>query len=378
MKIALVHDWVVTNGGAEKCLEIFHELYPQAHLYTLLYKAETVKALGFTENQVTASFLNKRRGIIKKYRRYLPFFPFAIEQLDLSDEEIILSSSHCVAKGILTRSDQLHICYCHTPVRYAWDLTFPYLQEHNLHKGLKSTLARIVLHYLRLWDVSSANRVDHFIANSHYTAHRIWRTYKREATVIYPPVDTEKFTLQNERGDYFLFVSRLVPYKKADMVIRTFIELGLPLKVVGDGPMMRECQQLATANIEILGELESDQIVRLMSGARALVFAAEEDFGIVPVEAQACGTPVIAYGRGGVTETVVPADGDNWGEATGIFFNKQNPTELHKAVEQFLLWEVKFDRQAIRRNAERFSAERFRREIEEFITARQMELQERK
>lgn len=370
MRIALVHDWIVSKGGAEKCLEIFHQLYPHAHLYTLLYKPETVKDLGFSENQVTASFLNNRRGIINKYRRYLPFFPFAIEQLDLSEAEVILSSSHCVAKGILTRSDQLHICYCHTPVRYAWDLTFPYLQEHNLHKGLKSTLARIVLHYLRLWDVSSANRVDHFIANSHYTAHRIWRTYKREATVIYPPVDTEKFTLQNERGDYFLFVSRLVPYKKAEMVIRTFIELGLPLKVVGDGPMMRECQQLATANIEILGELGSDQVVRLMSRARALVFAAEEDFGIVPVEAQACGTPVIAFGRGGVTETVIPADGTNWEKATGVFFYEQKEMDVQKAVEQFIKWESSFDRQVIRKNAERFSADRFRREMTDFINSK--------
>ena len=370
MRIALVHDWAVSMGGAEKCLEIFHELYPEAPLFTLLYQTETIEKLGFAQHQVTPSFLQKKRGITKSYRRYLPFFPFAIEQLDLSGAEVILSSSHCVAKGILTRSDQLHICYCHTPVRYAWDLTFPYLQEHNLHKGLKSTLARIVLHYLRLWDVSSANRVDHFIANSHYTAHRIWRTYKREATVIYPPVDTEKFTLQNERGDYFLFVSRLVPYKKADMVIRTFIELGLPLKVVGDGPMMRECQQLATANIEILGELESDQIVRLMSGARALVFAAEEDFGIVPVEAQACGTPVIAFGRGGLTETVVPADGINWEKATGVFFYEQKEMDVQKAVEQFIKWESSFDRQVIRKNAERFSADRFRREMTDFINSK--------
>lgn len=378
MRIALVHDWIVSKGGAEKCLEIFHQLYPHAHLYTLLYKPETVKDLGFSENQVTASFLNNRRGIINKYRRYLPFFPFAIEQLDLSEAEVILSSSHCVAKGILTRSDQLHICYCHTPVRYAWDLTFPYLQEHNLHKGLKSTLARIVLHYLRLWDVSSANRVDHFIANSHYTAHRIWRTYKREATVIYPPVDTVKFKLQYDREDYFLFVSRLVPYKKADLIIKAFTELGLPLKVVGDGPMRGECQRLATANIELMGELGSDQVVRLMSRARALVFAAEEDFGIVPVEAQACGTPVIAFGRGGVTETVIPADGTNWEKATGVFFYEQNSVALKKAVEQFLIWEEKFDRQAIKRNADRFSAERFRIEIEEFINTRQIEWLEEK
>jgi len=370
MRIALVHDWIVSKGGAEKCLEIFHQLYPQAHLYTLLYKPETVKALGFSEDQVTASFLNKKRGIIKKYRSYLPFFPFAIEQLDLSDAGIILSSSHCVAKGVLTRSDQLHICYCHTPVRYAWDLTYRYLQESHLEKGLKSILARIVLHYLRLWDTSSANRVDFFIANSRFTANRIWRTYRRESTVIYPPVNIEKFQLQNTREDYFLFVSRLVPYKKADLIIRAFSGLGLPLKVVGEGPRLEEYRRLAAANVAILGSLEEDRVAELMSRARALIFAAEEDFGIVPVEAQACGTPVIAFGRGGLTETVVPADGINWEKATGVFFYEQKEMDVQKAVEQFIKWESSFDRQVIRKNAERFSADRFRREMTDFINSK--------
>lgn len=367
MKIALVHDWVVTKGGAENCLENFRQLYPQAHLYTLLYKTETIKELGFAENQVTASFLNKKRGIIDKYRRYLPVFPYAIEQLDLSHEEIILSSSHCVAKGVLTRADQLHICYCHTPVRYAWDLTFRYLQENSLDKGMKSLLARIVLHYLRLWDTTTANRVDYFIANSHFTAARIWRTYRREATVIYPPVDLEKFQLHKERDDYFLFVSRLVPYKKADLIIRAFTAMGLPLKVVGEGPQLEECRKLAGAHVSILGGVAGDRVAELMARARALVFAAEEDFGIVPVEAQACGTPVIALGRGGATETVIPADGSNWEKATGIFFYEQSELAIRDAVKQFMEWEACFDRQVIRKNAERFSAERFCQEIKDFI-----------
>ncbi len=367
MKIALVHDWVVSLGGAEKCLENFRQLYPQAHLYTLLYKTETIKELGFAENQVTASFLNKKRGIIDKYRRYLPVFPYAIEQLDLSHEEIILSSSHCVAKGVLTRGDQMHICYCHTPVRYAWDLTFRYLQENSLDKGMKSLLARIVLHYLRLWDTTTANRVDYFIANSHFTADRIWRTYRREATVIYPPVDLERFQLQEERDDYFLFVSRLVPYKKADLIIRAFTAMGLPLKVVGEGPQLEECRKLAGAHVSILGGLAGDRVAELMARARALVFAAEEDFGIVPVEAQACGTPVIALGRGGATETVIPADGSNWEKATGIFFYEQSEPAIKDAVKQFMEWEACFDRQVIRKNAEKFSAERFCQEINDFI-----------
>ena len=370
MKIALVHDWVVSLGGAEKCLENFRQLYPQAHLYTLLYKTETIKELGFVENQVTASFLNKKRGIIDKYRRYLPVFPYAIEQLDLSHEEIILSSSHCVAKGVLIRGDQLHICYCHTPVRYAWDLTFRYLQENSLDKGMKSLLARIVLHYLRLWDATTSSRVDYFIANSHFTAARIWRTYRRESTVIYPPVDLEKFQLQKEREDYFLFVSRLVPYKKADLIIRAFTAMGLPLKVVGEGPQLEECRKVAGANVSILGGLAGDRVAELMARARALVFAAEEDFGIVPVEAQACGTPVIAFGRGGATETVIPADGTNWEKATGVFFYEQSEPAIREAVKQFMEWEACFDRQIIRKNAEKFSAERFRAEIAEFIDSK--------
>lgn len=378
MRTALVHDWVVSKGGAEKCLEIFHELYPDAHLFTLLYSCATIREIGFAENQVTASFLQKKHGISKKYRRYLPLFPYAIEQLDLSEADIILSSSHCVAKGVLTRGDQLHICYCHTPVRYAWDLTYRYMQENHLQKGVKSTLARLVLHYLRLWDTATADRVDYFIANSHYTARRIWRTYRREAAVIYPPVNVEKFKLQAEREDYFLFVSRLVPYKKADLVIRTFIELGLPLKVVGDGPQMKECRQLSAANITMLGRQEEENVVNLMANARALVFAADEDFGIVPVEAQACGTPVIAFGRGGATETVIPADGTNWEKATGIFFYEQSEADIKKAVEQFIKWENCFDRQVIRKNAERFSAERFKREIVDFINTKKVEWQEEK
>ena len=228
-------------------------------------------------------------------------------------------------------------------------------------------MARLVLHYIRLWDVTSANRVDHFIANSRFTAERIWRTYRREATVIYPPVNIDSFILQNEREDHFLFVSRLVPYKKADLVIRAFSDLGLPLKVVGEGPRLGECRKLAGPNVEVLGRLEGKQLAELMSKARALVFAAEEDFGIVPVEAQASGTPVIAFGHGGATETVIPANGTNWGEATGVFFHEQNETALKKAVEQFIKWESYFDRQVIRKNAEKFSAQRFINEIDEFV-----------
>lgn len=367
MNLALVHDWVITIGGAERCLEVFHELWPEAPLYTLVYREENVWQLGFAPGQVHTSFLQRFPRAQKWYRKYLPFYPLAIEQFDLLEFDVILSSSHAAAKGVLARSDQLHICYCHTPVRYAWDLTHRYLREGGLTRGLKGFLARAVLHYIRLWDAAAANRVDYFIANSRYTARRIWRCYRREATVIYPAVDVDRFRVNEKKDDFFLFVSRLVPYKKADLVVAAFTRLDLPLVVVGDGPQFEECRKLAGKNVEFLGYQDDVTVADLMSRSRVLVFAAEEDFGIVPVEAQACGTPVIAYGKGGAMETVVEADGANWNEGTGIFFHEQTPVALAAALRQFLQWEGCFRPEVLRRNAERFSRERFRQEIAAFV-----------
>lgn len=367
MRIALINDWVVELGGAEHLLEVVRELYPDAPLYTLFYDQRSIRQLGFDLAQVHASSLQKRRGILNRYRRYLPWFPYTIEQFDLSEYDVLLSLSHCVAKGALIRAGQLHICYCHTPARYAWDLTHSYLAENGLERGLKGKLARWFLHYMRLWDSQSANRVDHFIANSQYTAQRIWRAYRREARVIYPPIDLSVFTPGKTKQDYFLFVSRLVPYKKAGLVIQAFNQLGVPLRVVGDGPEYNNCRQMAGKNVEMLGYRHGPELAALMGGARALIFAAEEDFGMVPVEAQACGTPVIALGRGGATETVVAADGYNWDQATGIFFYEQNITAIKTAVEQFMQWENRFDHQAMISNARRFSQERFKLEMEECI-----------
>lgn len=373
MNIALVHDWIIELGGAEKCLEAFHQLYPDAPLYTLLYKDSSLEALGFEPSQAQASYL-QRPGVIKRYRSFLPFFPFAVEQFDLGDYDVILSSSHCVAKGVLTNSQQLHFCYCHTPIRYAWDLTHQYLRENQLQRGLKATLAKTVLHYLRLWDASSSTRVDYFIANSKYTAARIWRSYRREAEVIYPPVNTAQYEVARNNGDYFLFVSRLVRYKRADLVVQAFSRLGLPLLVVGEGPEKNGCQALAGPNIEFLGYRDNEELASLMSGARALIFAAQEDFGIVPVEAQAAGTPVIAFGQGGATETVVAADGRNWHQATGVFFEEQSTDSVVEAVRFFLECEGEFKTEVIRENARRFSQERFKMEIQSFIKTRYQQL----
>lgn len=370
MNLALVHDWVVTLGGGERCLEVFHELWPQARLYTLVFEEDSIRKLGIDNGQIHASFLQYFPRAQKWYRKYLPFYPLAVEQFDLSTYDMIISSSHAAAKGVLVRTDQLHVCYCHTPMRYAWDLTHRYLKENALERGMKSFIARFILHYMRIWDALTANRVDFFIANSSYTARRIWRTYRREATVIYPPVDVERFRVNDKKDDFFLFISRMVPYKKADLVVATFSKLGLPLVVAGDGPQLEECRKLAAKNIDFLGYQEDAAVVDLMARARALVFAAEEDFGIVPVEAQACGTPVIAYGKGGVQETVIPADGTNWDTATGVFFDVQEEDALAGAVNKFLSWEGKFRPAMLRKNAERFSRERFKKEIEEFVTAK--------
>ncbi|MCL6561230.1 MAG: glycosyltransferase [Firmicutes bacterium] len=377
MKIAIVHDWVIAIGGAERCLEVFHELWPEAQLYTLVFAEDSVKRLGFELSQVHASFLHRFPKAQNLYRRYLPFYPLAIEQFDLSEYNVVLSSSHAAAKGVLTRSDQLHISYCHTPMRYAWDLTHRYLSENRLERGLKGFLARAILHYLRCWDTLTANRVDYFIANSRYTARRIWRAYRREAAVIYPPVDVERFNINGKKDDFFLFVSRMVPYKKADLVVSTFSRLGLPLYVVGDGPQLKACRKLAGKNVKFLGYQNDAAVADLMVKARALIFAAEEDFGIVPVEAQACGTPVIAYGRGGALETVVPADGSNWDKATGIFFNYQSEGALSGAVLQYLDWEDKFHQEALRKNAERFSRDRFKKEMESFVLEKWLDFSNR-
>jgi glycosyltransferase involved in cell wall biosynthesis len=297
--------------------------------------------------------------------------PFAIEQFDLSEYDLLISSSHAVAKGIKKSPHQLHICYCHTPMRYVWDLRDQYLEGSGLHKGIKGVVVKAILNRLKRWDISAAERVDYFIANSHYIRERIKRAYGREAVVIYPPVDIEKFQIGEKKEDFFLTVSRMVPYKRVDLIVDAFSEMGLPLVIIGDGPDFKKIKSLAGKNIEFLGFQKDEVLKEYMQKARAFVFAAEEDFGIVPVEAQACGTPVIAYGRGGVRETVVPMqgleDGTQSTEPTGIFFYEQTKEALIEAVREFIKVEDKFDPQVIRRNAERFRIERFRREFREFV-----------
>ncbi|HCN9284437.1 TPA: glycosyltransferase, partial [Escherichia coli] len=303
----LVADWLVTYAGSEKVIAEFIKLFPQSDLYSVIDFLSDESRSRFMNKRAKTTFIQKLPKAKSNYQRYLPFMPLAIEQLDVSKHEIILSSSHAVAKGVLTGPDQLHISYVHSPIRYAWDLQHQYLREVGLDKGIKSYIARMLLHKIRLWDCRTANGVDHFIANSQFIARRIKKVYGRDADVIYPPVDVNRFELNFNKEDYFFTASRLVPYKRIDLIVEAFSEMpNRKLVVIGDGPEMQKIKSKAKTNIEILGYQPDSVMQEYMRNAKAFVFAAEEDFGIIPVEAQACGTPVIAFGKGGALETIRP------------------------------------------------------------------------
>ncbi len=376
MKIAVIHEWLVNYAGSERVLEQIVKLYPEADLFCQVdFLADEERSFILNKKSKT-SLIQNLPFAKKKYRNYLPLMPFAVARLDVSAYDVIISNSHSVAKGVKKNPGQLQICYCHTPMRYAWDLRDQYLDESGLNSGIKGAVVKTVLNRLRKWDYNTARRVDHFIANSRYIKNRIKRSYGREATVIYPPVDVNAFRLKERKDDFFLAVSRMVPYKKMDLIVEAFSELGLRLVVIGDGPDFEKVKSRARQNIEFLGFREGNILQDYMQKARAFIFAAEEDFGIVPVEAQACGTPVIAFGRGGVTETVIPATSSGSGHRapesgpaspTGIFFHEQTPEALIKAVKEFEASEDGFNPSEIRKNAERFGIERFRREFGAFV-----------
>lgn len=360
-KLAIVHDWLITLGGAEQVLKSILEIWLQAPIYTLLYDPEGACGEWTANRQIITSFLQRLPASRKRHRLFLPLMPLAIEQLDLEQYDILLSSSYAVAKGILTRPNQLHISYVHTPMRYAWDLQNLYLRQTGLDRKIVGFLARLILHYMRLWDQASANRVDIFLANSHHTAGRIWKTYRREAKVIYPPVDTEFFTPGDAGGDYYLTISRLVPYKRIDLIVQAFSEMpDKKLIVIGDGPDWRKLRALSGKNVTFLGYQSKETLRQYIRSAKAFIFAALEDFGITPVEAQACGKPVIAYRGGGALETVIEG-------VSGIFFPEQSVESLQSAVLKFETRPHLFDPIAIRQNAERFNRERFMNKIKEAV-----------
>ena len=372
MKTALVHEWLISYAGSERVLGQIAGLYPDADLYTLLDFLPDEDRGFILDKHATTSFIQKLPMAKEKYRNYLVLMPFAIKRFDLSRYDLIITSSHTVAKGVRKYPGQIHICYCHTPMRYIWDLQNQYLKEAGLERGIRGSILRALFSRLRKWDVSTSKTVDHFIANSNYIKDRIKRAYGRDAVVIYPPVDIENFEVNEKKEDFFIAVSRMVPYKKMDLIVEAFSEMRLPLIVVGDGPDFGKVRKKAGKNIELMGHLKGEVLKMYMQKARALVFAAEEDFGIVPVEAQASGTHVIAFGRGGVRETVIPfpedeVAGTEVNHPTGIFFNEQTPSSLIDAVKRFEKIEGRFNPYDLRKNAEKFSKERFDKEFRSFI-----------
>jgi glycosyltransferase involved in cell wall biosynthesis len=385
MKVALVHDWLTGMRGGEKVLEVFCELFPDAHLYTLLHNKGSL-CYTIESMDIRTSFIQKLPFIRGKYRNLLPIFPAAIERFDLRGYDLVLSSSHCVAKGVLTGYDTLHVCYCFTPMRYIWDL-------YNLYFGKEraGTITRLstslVLNYLRKWDVASSKRVNKFVAISKYIADRIKRNYGRESDIIFPPVDCSYFKPKPARpyrtarsgeanGDFYLMVSPLAPNKRVDIAIESFNRLGLPLKIIGSGQEERKLQNMAGKNVELMGWQPDDVVRNHYVNCKALIFPGIEDFGIVPLEAQACGKPVIAYAKGGALETIVPLDKDKLNiksrneqsnNATGLFFYEQTPESLARAVYHFEEVKGVFDKQQIRKNAESFDRVIFKDKIRNYI-----------
>lgn len=364
-KIALMHEWYTTLAGSEKVMEQLAGTYPQADLFAVYADPDFVQKTDFLRNRkLTTTFIQTLPRASKSFRSYLPLMPLAVEQLDLSPYDLVISSNHAVAKGVLTGPDQLHISYVHSPIRYAWDLQHQYLRESGLNRGLKGWLAKWLLHKMRIWDTRTANGVDHFVANSHFIARRIKKVYGREADVIYPPVDIAEFSMVENKEEFYLTASRLVPYKKMDLIVEAFSKMPEKrLIVIGDGPDMQKIKAKAGANVEIMGYQPFSVLKDMMQRAQAFVFAAEEDFGITPVEAQACGTPVIAFGKGGVLETVI----DQGANRTGVFFKQQTIASLCAAVQTFEKNRHLFLSVNCRVNAERFSVDRFNTEFSNYI-----------
>ncbi|MDX9856805.1 MAG: glycosyltransferase family 4 protein [candidate division Zixibacteria bacterium] len=361
LKVAIVHEWLINYSGAERVVEQLLAIFPQADLFAQVdFLPEELR--GFISHKpVTTSFIQRLPGARKHYRSYLPLMPLAVEQFDLTGYDLVISNNHAVAKGVITGPDQIHISYVQSPIRYAWDLTHQYLRESGLDRGLRGWVAKLLLHRIRTWDARAANGVDRFVGNSGFIARRIAKAYRREADVIYPPVDVASFSLREQKDDYFLAASRLVPYKKIDLIVEAFASLpDRKLVVIGDGPDMAKIAAKAGPNVRILGYQPFEVLRDYMQRARAFVFAATEDFGIIPVEAQACGTPVIAFGRGGATETVVHGQ-------TGVFFEEQTVASLVDAVREFDRLGIAFEPAIIRNHALQFSVERFQREFRSLV-----------
>jgi glycosyltransferase involved in cell wall biosynthesis len=364
-RVAVVHEWLVDYSGSERVLEQMLAVLPQADLFaTVEFLPENLRDF-IQRKPVTTTFIQGLPGARKRYRNYLPLMPMAVEQTNLSEYDLVVSSSHAVAKGVLTGPRQLHLCMCYTPMRYAWDLQHQYLQESGLDKGLKGWIARWLLHRLRIWDLRTAAGVDGFIAISQFIAERIRKNYRRDSVVIYPPVNVDAFQFKREKQDFYLTASRMVPYKKMDVIVEAFAAMpNRRLIVIGDGPDAAKIRSRKTPNVSFLGYQAHEVLRDHMQRACAFIFAAEEDFGIAPLEAQACGTPVIAYGRGGALETIRGLQSE---APTGVFFEQQSVDALCDAVQRFEINQSRITPENCRENAQRFSPERFRAEFANYV-----------
>ena len=364
-RVALVHEWLVDYSGSERVFEQLIEMFPDADLFSVVdFLPESLR--WFIKNKpVKTTFIQNLPRAQKSYRSYLPLMPLAVEQHDLSGYDLVISSAHAVSKGVLTGPRQLHISYVHSPMRYAWDLQHQYLRESGLDRGLKGWAAKWFLHKLRLWDLRTANGVDCFVANSRFIGKRIAKTYRRDADVVYPAVDIEGFAYVDRKEDFYVTASRFVPYKRVDIIVEAFAAMpDRTLVVIGDGPDNDKVRAKAGPNVSFLGYAPKAELRDHLQRAKAFVFAAEEDFGIVPVEAQACGTPVIAFGRGGALETV---NGLDTTAPTGVFFDEQSAASIRLAVDAFESNSARILPVACRANAERFGAIRFRAEMATII-----------
>ena len=355
-RVALVHDWLTGMRGGEKCLEVLVELFPDAPLYTLLHVKGTMSPL-IESREIHTSFIQHLPSVEKNYRRYLPLFPFAIESFDLSAYDLIISTSHCVAKGAIPSAGALHLCYCFTPMRYVYEMYDEYFGKGQAGTATRAAMM-LTAPWLRRWDKGTANRVDHYVAISEHVRKRIERHYHRQADVIFPPVDVELFQLSKEEHGYYLIVSALVPYKKVDLAVQAFNKSGSRLIIVGKGPDETKLRRMAKPNVEFVGWKSDEDLARLYAGCKALVFPGEEDFGIVPLEAMACGKPVIAYGIGGALETVQEG-------ISGVFFYDQTVDAMEKAIAKVAA--ARFSPEQIRERALQFSRGAFKDALSKYI-----------
>lgn len=367
MKVALVHDYLIRFGGAERVFFSLRKIFKKADVFTLLYDS---KKMGHCFNdgvKLQSSFLQSFPKVFRKRHKYLlPFLPMAAENFDFRDYDLVISSSSSFGKGIITRPQAIHICYCHSPMRFSWDTYSSYL-THQKKGKLTNAFIRIIMHYIRIWDRSASKRVDYFLANSQITANRIRKYYKRDAFVIYPPVsmpeiktDIEKFRKEAKKGFYYLIVSQLTPYKRIDLAVEAFNKMGLPLMIIGEGPDKKRLKKMADSNIQFLGWQPDEEVDRYYRNCLAFIFSGEDDFGIAPVEAMSYGKPVLAYRKGGATETIVEGQ-------TGEFFDYPAAEVLADGIRRLKLNYHKYDPVVIRRQAEKFSPQNFEKEIKKFV-----------